>query len=746
MLERRFLIGALLVTSLAQSAVAGEEYAPKSPTGSKENVSNQFWWPERLDLAPLRQHSEKSDPMGKKFDYAKEFKSLDLKAVKADIEKLMKTSQEWWPADYGHYGPFFIRMAWHSAGTYRIFDGRGGAGGGQQRFEPLNSWPDNANLDKARRLVWPIKQKYGAKISWADLMVLTGNVALESMGFKTYGFAGGRTDDWEADLVYWGPEKKWLEDQRYKGDRKLDKPLAAVQMGLIYVNPEGPNGNHDPLAAAQDIRETFGRMAMNDEETVALIAGGHTFGKAHGAVKASCLAAAPAGAGIEEQGLGWKNKCGKGHGADTTTSGLEGAWSINPTRWTHQYLLNLFNFDWVKTKSPAGAVQWIPKDGKAATLVPDAHDKSKRHAPIMFTTDIALKEDPEYRKVSKRFLDNPAEFELAFAKAWYKLTHRDMGPITRYLGNEVPKESLIWQDPIPAVNHKLIGAGEIAQLKKKILSSGLSVSELVRTAWASAASFRGTDLRGGANGARLRLAPQKDWNINNPEELTKILAKLEMIQKDFNKGLSGNKKVSLADVIVLGGVIAIEQAAKTAGVMVKVPFTPGRMDATQEQTDVESFAVLEPKADGFRNFYSKDSMMSPTEMLVDRANLLTLTVPEMTVLIGGMRALGANTNAEKHGVFTVRPGVLSNDFFVNLLDMSTKWQKSATTEGIYEGVDRASGQVKWTATPVDLIFGSHSELRAIAEIYAAQDGKDKFVRDFVSAWNKVMTLDRFDLI
>ncbi len=745
MINRRLVTGALLVASLSQNLAASGDYHTKASTAGKENVSNQFWWPERLDLAPLRQHSEKSDPMGKKFDYAKEFNKLDLKAVKADIEKLMKTSQDWWPADYGHYGPFFIRMAWHSAGTYRIFDGRGGAGGGQQRFEPLNSWPDNTNLDKARRLVWPIKQKYGSKISWADLMVLTGNVALESMGFKTYGFAGGRTDDWEADLVYWGPEKKWLEAQRYKGDRKLDKPLAAVQMGLIYVNPEGPNGNHDPLAAAKDIRETFGRMAMNDEETVALIAGGHTFGKAHGAVKASCLAEAPAGAGIEEQGFGWKNKCGKGHGADTTTSGLEGAWSINPTRWTHQYLLNLFNYDWEKTKSPAGAVQWIPKDGKAAKLVPDAHDKSKRHAPIMFTTDIALKEDPEYRKVSKRFLDNPAEFELAFAKAWYKLTHRDMGPITRYLGKEVPKESLIWQDPIPAVNHKLIGAGEVTQLKKKILSSGLTVSQLVRTAWASAASFRGTDLRGGANGARLRLAPQKDWTINDPEELSSTLAKLEAIQKEFNKTLSGKKKVSLADVIVLGGVAAIEQAAKLAGTPVKVPFTPGRMDATQEQTDVQSFAVLEPMADGFRNYYSKDSIMSPTEMLVDRANLLTLTVPEMTVLVGGMRVLGANANAEKHGVFTARPGTLSTDFFVNLLDMSTKWQKSSTTEGIYEGVDRTSGQVKWTATPVDLIFGSHSELRAIAEVYAAQDGQAKFFSDFVNAWNKVMTLDRFDL-
>ena len=732
MVNLKFLGGVLLVATLSQSALA--------------NVSNQFWWPERLDLAPIRQHSEKSSPVGSGFNYAKEFKKLDLKAVKADVQKLMKTSQDWWPADWGHYGPFFIRMAWHSAGTYRVFDGRGGAAGGQQRFEPLNSWPDNANLDKARRLLWPIKKKYGSKISWADLMVLTGNVALESMGFKTFGFAGGRTDDWEADLVYWGPEKKMLDDQRYKGDRKLDRPLGAVQMGLIYVNPEGPNGNHDPLAAAKDIRETFGRMAMNDEETVALIAGGHTFGKAHGAVKANCLGAEPAAAGIEEQGLGWKNKCGKGHGSDTTTSGLEGAWSINPTQWTHQYMTNLFSFEWEKTKSPAGAVQWIPKDGKASKLVPDAHDKSKKHAPIMFTTDIALKEDPEYRKISKRFLDNPKEFELAFAKAWYKLTHRDMGPITRYLGKEVPKEVLIWQDPIPAVNHKLIGAGEMGSLKKKILNSGLSVSELVRTAFASAASFRGTDLRGGANGARLRLAPQKDWGVNNPAELNKTLSKLESIQIDFNKSLSGGKKVSLSDVIVLGGVAAIEQAAKNAGFSVKVPFNPGRMDASQEQTDVNSFAVLEPKADGFRNYYSKESYMSPTEMLIDRANMLTLTVPEMTVLIGGMRVLGANADASKHGVFTKKPGVLNNDFFVNLLDMSTKWQKSTGSEGIYEGVDRSSGEVKWTATPVDLIFGSHSELRAIAEVYAAEDGKEKFVRDFVSAWNKVMTLDRFDLI
>lgn len=727
----------LLVLGLSHVAFAAEKNAM-----DRQNVSNQFWWPERLDLMPLRQHAVTSNPMGGKFSYAEEFKKLDVKAVKKDIEALMKTSQDWWPSDYGHYGPFFIRMAWHSAGTYRISDGRGGAGGGQQRFEPLNSWPDNANLDKARRLLWPIKKKYGSKISWADLMVLTGNVALESMGFKTFGFAGGRADDWEADLVYWGPEKKFLADERYKGDRKLEKPLAAVQMGLIYVNPEGPNGKPDPLAAAKDIRETFGRMAMNDEETVALIAGGHTFGKAHGkANPAKCVGAEPARAGTEEQGFGWKNKCGTGNAGDTITSGLEGAWTTNPTQWTMQYLSNLYAFEWVKTKSPAGAIQWIPKGGEAANIVPDAHDKTKKHAPIMFTTDLALKMDPIYQKITKRFLENPKEFELAFAKAWFKLTHRDMGPRTRYIGKEAPQEELIWQDPIPAVNHKLIGAGEISALKSKILKSGLSVPELVRTAWASAASFRGTDLRGGANGARLRLAPQKDWAVNNPQEATKVIAKLEEIQKDFNKS---GKKVSLADLIVLGGVAAIEQAAKNAGHSAKVPFTPGRMDASQEQTDVESFAVLEPKADGFRNFYSEGNPLPPTEMLVDRANMLTLTVPEMTVLVGGMRVLDANAGQSKHGVLTAKPGALNNAFFVNLLDMATKWQKSKT-DGIYEGVDRKTGAVKWTATPVDLIFGSHSELRAIAEVYAAEDGKDKFVRDFVSAWNKVMMLDRFDV-
>ena len=709
-------------------------------------MSNQFWWPEKLDLQPLRQHAVESNPLGNDFNYAEEFKTLDLDAVKKDIEALMTSSQDWWPADYGHYGPFFIRMAWHSAGTYRVTDGRGGAGGGQQRFEPLNSWPDNVSLDKARRLLWPIKQKYGHKISWADLMVLTGNVALESMGFKTFGFAGGREDDWEPDTVYWGPETKFLEDERYSGDRKLEKPLAAVQMGLIYVNPEGPNGNPDPLLAAKDIRETFGRMAMNDEETVALIAGGHTFGKAHGAHKPSeCVGPEPAAAGIEEQGFGWKNKCGKGNAEDTVTSGLEGAWSVNPIAWTTQYLDNLFGYEWVQTRSPAGAIQWIPSDDKASNLVPDAHDSSKRHAPIMFTTDLSLKFDPSYRAISKRFQENPKEFELAFAKAWFKLTHRDMGPRVRYLGSMVPAEVLIWQDPVPAVDYALIDAADIAALKSRVLDSGLGVSELVRTAWASAASFRGTDMRGGANGARVRLAPQNSWAVNNPDELAKVLKSLEGIQQDFNDAQKGAKKVSLADLIVLGGAAAIEQAAGNAGHEVKVPFTPGRTDASQEQTDVSSFAVLEPAADGFRNYYGKHSGLSPAEMLVDRANLLTLTVPEMTVLVGGLRALNANAEQSGHGVFTDRPGTLSTDFFVNLLDMSTKWAKSADSEGVYEGRDRSTGELKWTATPVDLVFGSNSELRAIAEVYAADDAKDKFVGDFVGAWTKVMTLGRFDL-
>ena len=734
---------ALLAIAFSQAGQASE--SPTAPAEIQAR-SNQFWWPERLDLAPLRQHSAESKPMNRTFNYAQEFKKLDLKAVKKDIEILMTQSQDWWPADYGHYGPFFIRMAWHSAGTYRMADGRGGAGGGQQRFEPLNSWPDNANLDKARRLLWPIKSKYGSKLSWADLMVLTGNVALESMGFKTFGFAGGRTDDWEADLVYWGPEKKWLADERYQGERKLEKPLAAVQMGLIYVNPEGPNGNPDPLAAAKDIRETFARMAMNDEETLALIAGGHTFGKAHGNGDPSkCIGAAPAAAGIEDQGLGWKNHCGTGNGKDTITSGLEGSWTMNPTQWTTQYLTNLFAYDWVQSKSPAGATQWIPKDSAAANLVPDAHDKELRHAPIMFTTDIALKTDPSYQKIAQRFLENPKDFELAFAKAWFKLTHRDMGPSSRYLGSEVPKETQLWQDPIPVVNHKLIDAKDTESLKHTILKSGLTVPELVSTAWASAATFRGTDMRGGANGARIRLAPEKDWPVNNPEELTKTIKRLEDIQKNFNQAQSNGKKVSLADLIVLGGTAAIEQAAKTAGYTMKVPFNAGRMDANQEQTDVSTFAVLEPKADAFRNYYDADNLRPPTEMLIDKANTLTLTVPEMTVLIGGMRVLNTNTAQSKLGVFTSKPGILSNDFFSNLLDMSTKWQKSATTEGLYEGIDRKTGEIKWTASPVDLIFGSHSELRAIAEVYAAEDGKQTFMTDFVAAWNKVMMLDRYDL-
>ena len=731
---------------LAALAVALSPLVPSSPAFAQgEAKSNQFWWPEQLDLSPLRDHDAESNPLGEDFNYAEAFKSLDLDAVKKDIETLMTASQDWWPADWGHYGGLFIRMAWHSAGTYRVADGRGGAGGGQQRFDPLNSWPDNANLDKARRLLWPIKQKYAEKLSWADLMVLTGNVALESMGFKTFGFAGGRADDWEPDLVYWGPEGEMLADERYSGDRELQNPLAAVQMGLIYVNPEGPNGNPDPLAAAKDIRETFGRMAMNDEETVALIAGGHTFGKTHGAHKPDeCVGPEPAAAGIEQQGLGWKNKCGKGNAEDTVTSGLEGAWTVTPTQWSMNYLQNLFAYEWVKTKSPAGATQWIPSDEAAANLVPDAHIASKRNPPVMLTTDLSLKFDPSYKKISKRFLDNPEEFELAFAKAWFKLTHRDMGPRARYLGAEVPDEVLLWQDPVPAVDHDLIDEKDIAKLKSQILDSGLTIPELVRTAWASAASFRGTDLRGGANGARIRLAPQKDWAVNKPDELAKVLKRLEGIQKDFNRAQSGGKQVSLADLIVLGGAAAIEQGAKKAGHDVQVPFTPGRTDASQAQTDVKSFAVLEPTADGFRNYFGDGNRRSPADMLVDRADLLTLTVPEMTVLVGGMRALNGNSGGSEHGVFTDRPGTLSNDFFVNLLDMSTQWSKSSKSEGVYEGRDRATGKVKWTATPVDLVFGSNSELRAVAEIYAFNGSQEKFVRDFVAAWTKVMNLDRFD--
>jgi catalase-peroxidase len=728
-----FFVIAIAAASLALASPAAAQGAPQS---------NQFWWPELLDLSPLRQHGPESNPLGDDFDYQKAFATVDLAALKKDIETVLKTSQPWWPADFGHYGPFMIRMAWHSAGTYRVADGRGGAGGGQQRFEPLNSWPDNANLDKARRLLWPVKQKYGRNVSWADLMVLTGNVSLESMGFQTFGFAGGREDDWEADLVYWGPETKWLADERYKGDRELKKPLAAVQMGLIYVNPEGPNGKPDPIAAAKDIRETFGRMAMNDEETVALIAGGHTFGKAHGAhAPANCVGPEPAAAPIEQQDFGWKNKCGTGVGKDTVTSGLEGAWTTSPTTFTMQYLSNLWNFEWVQTKSPAGATQWVPKNAAELQIVPDAHDAAKRHAPIMFTTDLSLKMDPSYAAISKRFLENPKEFELAFAKAWFKLTHRDMGPRARYIGTAVPAEALIWQDPVPVADYDPISAGDAEKLQSQILASGLTGPQLVRTAWASAASFRGTDRRGGANGARIRLAPQKDWAANDPAELATVLAKLEGIQKQFNDANAGGKQVSLADLIVLGGNAAVAQAAKKAGFDVDVPFTPGRTDASPEQTDAASFAVLEPTADGFRNYFGSGNPRSPAEMLVDRASLLNLTVPEMTVLVGGMRVLGANTGNSAHGIFTAQPGTLDNGWFVNLLDMQTEWQKSATP-GLYEGRDRTSGQVRWTATPVDLIFGSNSELRAVAEVYASNDGKAQFVNDFVAAWTKVMNLDR----
>ena len=714
----------------------------KSPARSP--MASPYWWPETLDLRPLRQHAEKSSPVADDFDYAEAFAELDLDALKADLRALMTDSQDWWPADYGHYGPFFIRMAWHSAGTYRVHDGRGGARGAQQRFEPLNSWPDNVSLDKARRLLWPLKQKYGNSISWADLMVLAGTVAMEDMGFKTYGFAGGREDDWEADITYWGSETEWLGGERHDEDGKLEKPLAAVQMGLIYVNPEGPNGKPDPMLSAQSIRQSFARMAMGDEEVVALIAGGHTFGKAHGAHKAEeCLEAEPAAAPIEQQGLGWKNNCGSGKGADTYTSGLEGAWSVNPTAWTHQYLDNLFGYEWVQTKSPAGHIQWIPADGQAANLVPDAHIEGKRHAPIMFTTDLALKVDPEYRKIAKRFHENPEEFEDAFARAWFKLTHRDMGPRAGYLGPDVPDEALIWQDPIPEVDYKLISKGDAEDLKEEILASGLTVPQLVRTAWASASTFRGSDLRGGANGGRVALAPQKDWPVNDPEELDQVLATLEQIRADFNEGgLFRRSKISLADMIVLGGAAAIEKAAADAGHDIEVPFTPGRADATQAMTDVEAFAVMEPQADGFRNYFSEESRLSPTDSLVDKADLLTLSVPEMTVLVGGMRSLDANVDGADHGVFTDRPGTLSNDFFVNLLDMSTRWAPSENNEGLYEGHDRQSGELKWTATPVDLIFGSNAELRAVAEYYALSDNDDKFVSDFVAAWTKVMNLDR----
>jgi catalase-peroxidase len=719
-------------------------------SGASNAHTNREWWPNQLDLRVLHEHSNLSDPMGEDFDYAKEFKSLDLNGVIKDLHAVMTDSQEWWPADFGHYGPLFIRMAWHSAGTYRIADGRGGAGAGQQRFAPLNSWPDNVNLDKARRLLWPIKQKYGRKISWADLMILAGNVALESMGFKTFGFGGGRADVWEPEEeVYWGPEGKWLADERYSGERDLQNPLGAVQMGLIYVNPEGPNGNPDPLKAAKDIRETFRRMAMNDEETVALIAGGHTFGKTHGAGDAANVGAEPEAASIEEQGLGWKSKFKTGKAGDAIGSGLEVTWTTTPTKWSNNFFENLFKYEWELTKSPAGAHQWTPKNGAGASTVPDAFNGSKRHSPSMLTTDLSLRIDPEYEKISRRFYEHPEQFADAFARAWFKLTHRDMGPIVRYLGPLVPKETLSWQDPIPAVNHPVINAQDEAALKAKILASGLPVSDLVSTAWASASTFRGSDKRGGANGARVRLAPQKDWAVNQPAQLAKVLQTLEGIQKEFNASATGGKKVSLADLIVLGGDAAIEKAAKGAGFDVKVPFTPGRMDASQTQTDVESFEPLEPKADGFRNYYKASSNghqpLAPEEYLVDKAQLLRLTAPEMTVLVGGLRVLGANTGKSKHGVFTSRPETLTNDFFVNLLDMGTQWQPTNGSDGVYEGRDRKTNAIKWTGTRVDLIFGSHSQLRALAEVYGSSDAKEKFVKDFVAAWTKVMNHDRFEV-
>jgi catalase-peroxidase len=731
--------------------MASESKCPFAGAASKHTVAgapaNAGWWPNQLKLNILHQHSAKSDPMGEEFDYVEEFKRLDLNAVVKDLHALMTDSQDWWPADFGHYGPLFIRMAWHSAGTYRTGDGRGGAGSGSQRFAPLNSWPDNVNLDKARRLLWPIKQKYGRRISWADLMILAGNVALESMGFKTFGFAGGRTDIWEPEEdIYWGSENTWLADKRYSGDRDLEHPLGAVQMGLIYVNPEGPNGNPDPIAAGRDIRETFARMAMNDEETVALIAGGHTFGKTHGAGAAALVGPEPEATGIEEQGFGWRSRFGTGNAGDTISSGLEVTWTSTPTKWSNNFFSNLFGYEWEVTKSPAGAHQWKPKGEAGAGTVPDAHDPSKRQSPAMLTTDLALRFDPVYERISRRFYEHPDQFADAFARAWFKLTHRDMGPRSRYLGPLVPNEQLLWQDPIPAADHKLIDEQDIAALKAKILASGLSISQLVTTAWASAATFRGSDKRGGANGARVRLAPQKNWEVNQPAGLAEALRRLEAIQKDFNSAHSGGKKVSLADLIVLGGCAAVEAAAKKAGQEVKVPFSPGRTDASQEQTDVNSFAVLEPTADGFRNYVRKGLEGSAAELLVDKAQLMTLTAPEMTVLIGGLRALNANVGQSRHGVFTKRPETLTNDFFVNLLDITTKWQKSAASEGVLEGRERATGELKWTGTIVDLVFGSNSQLRALAEVYACSDSQQAFVRDFVAAWNKVMNLDRYDLV
>ena len=745
---REWHIHAILIRSQRKKIMSTEAKCPFSgattnPAASGGAQTNANWWPQQLRLNLLHQHSTLCNPLGEAFDYAGEFRTLDLKAVVKDLEALMTDSQDWWPADWGHYGGLMIRMAWHSAGTYRIHDGRGGAGSGNQRFAPLNSWPDNGNLDKARRLLWPIKQKYGRKISWADLMILAGNVALESMGFKTFGFAGGRQDIWEPEEdIYWGSENTWLGDKRYSGDRNLENPLAAVQMGLIYVNPEGPNGNPDPLGSGRDVRETFARMAMNDEETVALVAGGHTFGKAHGAGDPGLVGPEPEGAPIEQQGLGWKNSFGTGKGVDATTSGIEGAWKPNPTKWDNGYFDMLFGYEWELTKSPAGAHQWVAKNVKPEHMIPDAHDPSKKHPPMMTTADMSLRMDPVYEKISRRFHQNPKAFADAFARAWYKLTHRDMGPRARYLGSLVPQEVLIWQDPIPAADHKLVDEKDIAGLKAKIFTSGLSISQLVRTAWASAATFRDSDKRGGANGARIRLAPQKDWEVNQPADLAQVLAKLEAIQKAFN---GAGKKISLADLIVLGGCAAVEAAAKKAGVEVRVPFTPGRMEASQEQTDVESFAVLEPAADGFRNYARKGFESAAAELLVDKAQLLTLTAPEMTVLIGGLRVLDANIGQSKHGVFTQRPETLTNDFFVNLLDMRTKWQKSAASDGVLEGRDRATGALKWTGTVVDLVFGSNSQLRAIAEVYGCSDSQEAFVRDFVAAWIKVMNLDRFDL-
>lgn len=738
MLKIKTLAAAIAVSLPLVGSVQAENTFAKPPT---------FWWPDRIDLTPLRQHNPDSNPYGADFNYAAEFAEVDMEALKADVRATLTDSQDWWPADYGHYGPFFIRMAWHSAGTYRVADGRGGAGGGQQRFEPLNSWPDNGNLDKARRLMWPVKQKYGRQVSWADLMILAGTVAMEDMGFKSFGFAGGRADDWEPDLVYWGPETVMLADERYSGKRDLKNPLAAVQMGLIYVNPEGPNGNPDPALAAHDIRETFGRMAMNDAETVALIAGGHSFGKAHGAHKpAGCLSVEPGGAGVEEQSFGWKNSCGKGHSEDTITSGFEGAWTATPTQWSMMYLANLFAYDWEVTKSPAGAVQWIPTDGNGAETVPDAHIAGKSHAPIMFTTDLSLKVDPAYREISQRFLANPAEFEDAFARAWFKLTHRDMGPRARYVGADVPSEVLLWQDPIPEINHPLISTADTAALKSAILASDLSVPQLVRTAWASAASYRDSDMRGGANGARIRLAPMKDWPVNNPEELSMVLAELTKVQEAFNSRQSDGKQVSMADMIVLGGSAAIEKAAADAGFSVTVPFNPGRMDASQEFTDVASFSHLQSTADGFRNYYDPSSnYLSPINAMIDKSNQLDLTPAQMTALVGGLRVLGGSSENGDSGVLTERKGVLTTDFFVNLLDMGTVWQPSGDFEGQYVGTDRRTGARKWTATPVDLMFGSSAELRAISEVYAANDGSEKFINDFVAAWVEVMNNDRFDL-